>query len=246
MENSTEIVLLPACRKERGKYIERFEYSPSPRGDLIFQLVTTQTHNAIAFPEIVAVVNELLKERGNVLYPLALIEGARRGTTDARVIITEGIANRVEDPFFDPLSPEAFKIFRRSEKYKDGSMAEAAARYVGGWRAYMQKHGHFPTAMDKEFKKVFEPFKDSVPDYLKLVKPYLEKLRRELGEERYTSELIHDFQFLMDLVNHKTAKSIVNMTRQIKGEVFLYCGANHRAAVEEAVRTISTSGNPNR
>lgn len=231
--------LTPPVRNDRSRsLIERF--SLQPRENLSFQLLTTEAHDALAYPHITSAINELLAERGNICYELALVEGANRNTDDAKHIITEGVATRIEDPFYNPLSYDAFQLFRWSEKFKEGSMVDAAARYVGRWLAYAQPHDHSFNAMNREFRKVFEPFKQSIPDYLKLVQPYLDRLKRELGEEGYTRTLIEDFQTLMGLVNQKTAENIAKITEKTNGEVLIYCGRNHKAAVEEATRLIQT------
>lgn len=65
----------------------------------------------------------MLLERGNLVYELALVEGAARNAENAEHIIQEGVALRIKDPFLDPLSYDAFDLFRWSERYRQCSMA---------------------------------------------------------------------------------------------------------------------------
>ena len=217
----------------REAYLSRSEYHP--REGLEISLVTTETHGSIVFPGLAQVAKELLSDSSE--FTLAIIEGSQRGAGDARVIDGQVNAKETIDLFVDSLSPEAFKMFRALDDFKAMSTAEAASRYVGGWLAYMQRHGHPPRAMDREFIRVLGAYFPK-KDYLPYIMPYLNRLRRELGEEGYTEEMISCFQKLVGVVNEKSARQIAEVLSKRTGKVFAYCGKNHKAAVEKAVEIL--------
>lgn len=217
----------------REVYLSRSEYNP--REGLEISLVTTETHESTVFPGLTQVAKELLSDGSE--FTLAIIEGSQRGAEDAQVIGGQVNAKENIDLFIDPLSPEAFRMFRTLDDFKAMSTAETASRYVGGWLAYMQRHGHPARAMDREFTRVLGAYFPK-KDYLPHITPYLNRLRRELGEEGYTEEMISCFQKLVGVVNEKSAHQIAEALSGRTGRVFVYCGKNHKKAVEKAVEIL--------
>lgn len=219
----------------REAYLSRSEYNP--REGLEISLVTTETHKSTVFPGLTQVAKELLSNGSK--FTLAIIEGSQRGAGDALTISSQVNARETIDLFVDPLSSEAFRMFRELDDFKAISTAEAASRYVGGWLAYMQRHGHSALAMDREFTRVLGKMFPK-RDFLPYITPYLNRLRRELGEEGYTEEMIICYQRLIGIVNEKSVRQIAEALSGRTGRVLVYCGNDHKGAVEKAVEILQS------
>lgn len=195
--------------------------------DLCVVLMATESHQVSA--DLPSLLRTVTRQFQIQKYNLGIIEGVERRGDDAVALMNTGLVERATDLFYDPLSKGAFQLFR--EKYPKDSLELVAAKYVAGWFLYAHQEGYSPAAMDKEFLRVFEGI---FPNYVESVVPHIENLQRIYGA-KYEAKQEEYLREVIDLVNLKSEDALAAVLKEQKGTVLIYCGSEHKIAVDNAL-----------